>query len=470
MKIKWLFVVLISGIMPLLLRADYYGSAKQPHARSFLYTRPFYDYLFLERLFNRTVNYKKGNLQAGLSIIGAHQQSTHNQKTTHYFLAENRNELTIAGDGTIQNNTRDFRAEWIGLPDNFFAVFTIKPKQKQDGVSIEWIQQLSRVTSVPFLENSYVRILLPFYSARNHVEFESTGHTKPALLQAFNNPTWLFAHIIDNTQHRTGVAKVELAWGAKHEEERLTLMYEFLFAVPTGNKQNAEILFQPVVGNNKHVEIGGRFCIDYGLSEINNRLQVHFFADLQGTLYVKNHQYRTIDLKNKPLSRYLLFNKQSTEPADSNIPGVNILTRKCSVRPYMIADASVGLSFFCDNFCFELGYNVWGKHQERVELSDPFLPEFGIAGTEPGTTASLSTIAQRAPDDEFFTPITFFDLDFRSAQSASALNQTIHFAVGRTKITDISETFFSFSFFREFAQQHGALSKWGIALKFTKIL
>jgi len=377
MKIKSLIVLVVCTI-PLFLYADFFGkTSSQEHARSFLYTRPFYDYLFLDRLFNRAVDYKKGKLQADISILGAHQQSTHNQKTTHYFLAEHRNEISIAGDNTPQKETREFRAEWIGLPDDFFAVFTIKPKQKQDGVSIEWIQALSKFTNASWLENSYVRILLPFYSARNQVEFESTGNTAPALLQAFGNPAWLYGHIIDNVQHKTALAKVELGWGARLEvEERLTLLYEFMLAIPTGNKQNAETLFQPVVGSNKHVEIGGRFCVDYNLCEIDSRLQVHFFADLQGTLYVKNHQHRTIDLKNKPLSRYLLFNKKTTEPADINIPGVNVLTRKCSVRPYMIADCSVGLSFFCDNFCWEFGYNVWGKPQERVELSDSFETEF----------------------------------------------------------------------------------------------
>jgi len=463
-------VIALWGLIIVPLYADFFNSKKQDQARSFLYTRPFYDYLFLERLFNRAVNYKKGKLQAGLSLIGAHQQSTHNQKTTHYFLARDRDALSIAGDDTIQKNSRDFRAEWIGLPNDFFAVFTFKPKQKQDGVSIEWIQQLAKWTENSFLSDCYIRILLPFYSARNHLDFESSGDTKQELLQAFNNSAWLFAHITDQHQHRTGLGKVELAFGSKYEEERLTLMYETMVAIPTGNKQNAKKLFQPVVGSNRHFEIGGRLCIDYGLCTFENPLQVHFFVDLQGILLVKNHQNRTIDLKQKPLSRYLLFNKQSTEPSDINIPGVNVLTRRCSVRPFMIADFSVGWSFFYKNFCFEFGYNVWGRHQERVELSDPFVPEFGIAGTEPGTTASLSTIAKQAPNDELFTPITFFDLDFRSAQSASAVNQTIHFALGRCHIRDLSEMFFSASFFREFAQQHGALSKWGIALKLTKTL
>lgn len=282
MKLCFIRIVALCVLFLLQLYAHCSHVTKNIHARTFLYTRPFYDYLFLERLFNRLVNYTKGKLYEGLSIIGSHQQSTHNKKTTRYFLGDDRDEILVAGDNTMQKNTREFRAEWIGLSSDFFAIFTIKPKQKQDGGSIEWLQQLSKFTDHAFFSDCYIRILLPFYSARNHIEFVVSGNRKQELLQAFNNDTWSFAHITDQIQQKIALAKVVLACGSKHQEERLTLLYEIMIAIPAGNKQNAYNLFQPVIGSNKHVEMGLRFGIDYGLCSFEKPVQIYFFVDLQG--------------------------------------------------------------------------------------------------------------------------------------------------------------------------------------------
>ena len=92
-----------------------------------------------------------------------------------------------------------------------------------------------------------------------------------------------------------------------------------------------------------------------------------------------------------------------------------------------MVDFAMGWRINRKNIEFETGWGIWGHGYERVEHVKPFEQEFGIAGSEPGTTAHNSTIANQAPNDNingvpFFVPVLRSDLDMHSASSKSALD------------------------------------------------
>lgn len=435
-------------------------------AHTFLYTRPISDYIFLTRTLTRNIDYKKSPLQSDISIIPLYEPSRTLDKTTQYFFGRERNFLSVVGDDNIESQARDIRAEWLGLSNDFWGIFTIKPQQKQAGFLIHYLQELSRFTDISFLENWYIRGELSLYHVSNNIHFQSDSLlAQETLLAAFNNPSWDFARFKNGGQKKTGVGKIELALGTQYILDGLTLIYETIAAIPCGNKPSAKTIFNPVVGNGKFTEFGVRFSIDYEIFENNCPFHVDFFLDVQGLLFLKSKQWRTFDLKGKPLSRYLPFNKNTTLLRDTNIPGVNLLTRKVSVRPYLMADVAFGWSLYYKNFGFELGADIWGHNEERVQLLDCFVEDFGIAGTIPGSTSSFSDIAHQAPNDDFFVPVTIFDIDFASGRSGSALNYLFYGTAAYFKNNECKETILSGTFFYEIPQKRGALGKWGISLK-----
>jgi hypothetical protein len=434
-------------------------------SQTFLATRPI-DYTFLTRALRRSTDYKKGNRQVGITVVGTYQKSIRNDDPTHYFLFDQKDSLLVSGDNNIlELDTRDIRAEWLELDSHFLSNLTLQPTQEIAGLLVEYIQQFCKFTDLIFLQNWYIRILASLYSTKNKMNLFGSNNKTPSLLKAFSNSAWKYAQITNKTQQLTRLAKIEVALGIQHRVDKLTLNFETIMGIPTGNVQDPERLFSAVVGNNGHFELGGRLQIDY---ELTHRYHIHGFLDLQGSLWVKNKQYRTFDLYNKPWSRYVSFNTDTTLFSETNIPGVNVLTRKVSVRPFLIADFTFGLTMYHRSFSGELGYNIWGHHQERVDLQEPFPRKYGIAGSAPGKTASKSDISFLAPDDETFTPITFYDLDFRSAQAKTALTHTIYFTIGYYSTRPNSDISISGNFFREFQQKKGALAKWGASFKFMK--
>ena len=79
-----------------------------------------------------------------------------------------------------------------------------------------------------------------------------------------------------------------------------------VLVIPTGNKNNGEFVFQPIVGRGKYFGImfGSSLGIDLwenatGDMDIRYELANHF------EWLFKNNQKRSFDLKNRPWSRYL---------------------------------------------------------------------------------------------------------------------------------------------------------------------
>jgi len=181
-------------------------------ARTFLYTRPISDYVFLTRTLTRNIDYKKSPLQADFSFIPLYEPSRTLDKTTHYFFGRGRDSLSVVGDDNIESKARDIRAEWLGLSDDFWGIFTIKPQQKQVGFLATYLQEFSRFTDISFLEDWYVRGEISFYHVSNNIHFQSDSkNVQQELLAAFNNPAWEFARFKNGGQKKTGVGKIELA-------------------------------------------------------------------------------------------------------------------------------------------------------------------------------------------------------------------------------------------------------------------
>jgi len=152
----------------------------------------------------------------------------------------------------------------------------------------------------------------------------------------------------------------------------------------TGNRPEAKYLFEAQNGNGKHGEFGFGINGHYTFCRSEDEEMAWTFeANLDVSHLFKARQRRTFDLKDKPLSRYMLAEKMGSEIVSSlqNIDGIapsaqfkNVFTPVANITTFDL-DVSVGaqidfLAFFSrdsGNSRWDFGYNLWTRSCEKFE-------------------------------------------------------------------------------------------------------
>jgi len=167
----------------------------------------------------------------------------------------------------------------------------------------------------------------------------------------------------------------------------------FQLSAPTGNKRCSKYLFEPIVGNGRHWEIGGGISGSwiFHRSRENENKYVGFWVDTTITHLCKTRECRSFDFICKPNSRYMLLEEMGTNldniktvtstsiPKEENtvaeyqykrnlVPAINWSTFKVDVRMDIQADIAIKLGFVKDEWSFDLGYNFWVMTGEKFEL------------------------------------------------------------------------------------------------------
>ncbi len=490
MKKFQVLVTLFATTLCMLVSAE----PQEVFSRTFMLTRPAsYNLAMDQQLWHNFVYSKNGPIYGAFQAIGYYQKSRPNEKNALYFLIDRKSSLLVAGDAvTDLITTRDIRAEWVNLPNDFQGRLSLCPQQTQIGFTLMYNQDLKKFLDVEFLKNWSVGIEMPVIFVENNInlsqyDMQSSGSqpdTQPDIKHAFNQVDWCFSKIPSCKQKLTNVANLKLTIGrAMMNQDFFQLQAYSALEIPIATHHSPEYLFSPQVGYDRHVGIGGGALIQLLLNYHPEKFALTFFSNLEGIFYIRNKQHRTFDLKGKPWSRYMQYVRRN-DPPGKTVPGVNVMTFPTLVRTYGTANYSFGWRINVAPFEFEIGYDLWGHGGERVELRNgppesPFnrcgggLNDFGIAGS--GTilfqdqpvvaTSSASTIAQQFEDDLAFVPITYNDIDLCSAQAASALNHTIHASVGLQNLKGNPNFFGGWGFFFEFAQKNSPLNNFGVWFK-----
>jgi len=134
---------------------------------------------------------------------------------------------------------------------------------------------------------------------------------------------------------------------------------------PTGGKVKGEWLFEPVVGNGGHWELGGGLtgsAILWRNQEENKHLG--FYVDGEVTHLFNAKQNRVFDLKNKPLSRYMYANHGLVYA-----PIANLTSCEMNVNVAVQADITAMFNYTTSNWSFDLGYNFWARSCEKFDCS-----------------------------------------------------------------------------------------------------
>ena len=187
---------------------------------------------------------------------------------------------------------------------------------------------------------------------------------------------------------KVGIAdlRASLGWNFKGDED-----YHFGFfihaAAPTGTRPKGTYLFEPIIGNGKHWELGFGITSSYIFwrSEDCEEKYLGVWLDGNFTHLFKANQCRSFDFCNRPNSRYMLLQEmgknedmlggrdqgdEETTPANfqykkSLIPAINWSTFCVDVKINFQADIVLKLGYVRENWSMDLGYNLWARTGEK---------------------------------------------------------------------------------------------------------
>lgn len=240
-------------------------------------------------------------------------------------------------------------------------------------------------------------ITIPIISNNlNEVPYDCPTHTLREALSGdftFGDMTerWNFGKFDFCSRSRTNLADLDLILGYNFVENDFGHFGLYIQAVaPTGTRPKAKFVFEPIVGNGKHWELGvgiSAHAIIYNDGYADG-INVGFYLEGAITNVFKNEQRRSFDFtKNGLLSRYLLLKEFdiNNNYLGRMINAINFTTRNAEVHVGYKIDISAKLDFKTYGWFGDLGYNFYAKNGEKICIKtdcpcDIDQRRFGIKG------------------------------------------------------------------------------------------
>lgn len=329
--------------------------------------------------------------------------------------------IQISGSQVGDRNTNDWLADYFGLPTDFESQIFFHPSVDNVIFDINFYLGLDQ-----WQDGLYFRVHLPVVYARWDL-----GFTEKVITGGTNSyPAGYFAPIaIPRSQLLTNFTEFA-TFGrspnlgntitfnplerAKISKKRLTLTHlsdlqaafgwnflqsedhHFGLAIrgvaPTGNRPKGIYLFEPLIGNGHHWEIGlglTAHCLLFA-DECTCR-EVGFYFDANISHLFSTRQRRTFDLVEKPLSRYMLVEKLGMPVANLFVnatatqgmaagavapnaqfqnlytPLANLTTIDVDVRIAAQVDVTAMIDINWGNWNLDFGYNFWARTCEKIK-------------------------------------------------------------------------------------------------------
>ncbi len=402
------------------------------------------------------------------SIAPEYLQSYRPQRVAEYFF--NTDTLTISGSQvTNRDNTTNILADYFGLSPAFGSTVTVVPKVQQALVDFNCYIGFN---------NWYFRIHAPAVWTKWELKLEEIPNNNgsdtpfPALymaqealqapVQSFNDAikgNVTFGDVqdglqfgkIDNAQTKGGLSDIQAALGYNFVvSENGHVGLNIRGSAPTGTRPTSEFLFEPVIGNGKHWELGVGFTGEVIIWERDGDQTVSLFVDANITHLFPARQNRSFDFTTNGFgSRYILLKQfDNTGNYDGlSLPAINKTTLSCKVKTSVQIDIAIMFGYIYNEFGFDIGYNGWARSRERISLKESIESNrFGFKGIQnvaiesgdnDNTTQSTATLNGNNFENQLLVAdasspvfINTQDLDVTSAASPRAITHKIfaHFS------------------------------------------
>lgn len=454
-------------------------------SRTYLSVRPQFqsvDPIYLAGFRNDRLHAYEEGWEGALQVVVFGSRSTKEERLARYFLPFCKTEVVFNEElgedapslGAALGREGDIQPTHFNIvttQGTFKSRVSFSPKQTTFGVGFHYRQ--SFFCNDECGRGFWASVSFPIVRIKNDIgfceEIENDGGSPNTVLlpgavgsvrEAFKQEAWLHGKIFDCPSKKTGVADVELKLGYEWLQHEPCHLESYIgIIVPTGNRVDADELFQPIVGNGRHfgVMFGSAFGANVWCSECSDRsLRIEYAIHSQ-YLFEKEQQ-RSFDLKGKPWSRYIqtYANKeqalqgqnQANNPFAAVTPGINVLTQCVKVTPGFSHNMTTALVYDGCWFTGEIGYNLYARRAECVKLAQPWQEgpaikaRDGIGQVNPLRDITGNFFIENAtiaggifPVDQVGLPfydlvvIKESDLDLVSASSPCGLSQTIYGAL-----------------------------------------
>lgn len=153
-------------------------------------------------------------------------------------------------------------------------------------------------------------------------------------------------------------------------------------AAPTGTRPTGFWMFEPIVGNGHHWELGAGMTshVCLGRGEADNR-NLSLYVDAYFSHLFSTRQCRTFDLCGNPLSRYMLAMKftDSTQGLRANnqpmpfaqakqfVPVANITTIPVNTSILFQGEVLFKLAYTYKDSQMDIGYTIWSRSCENIK-------------------------------------------------------------------------------------------------------
>jgi len=327
--------------------------------------------------------------------------------------------LTISGSRTTDRvPKRDWLADYFGLPTDFKSSVHFRPRVNNFLIDFNFFAGFSTQ-----LSGLYFRIHAPLVRSVWNLNlseqilrgdqgsngyspgyFNDTGIVRDDLLNNFTEfisgektpqgdnfifQKLIFAKMDPCSRSITRVSDIQAALGVNPwQAEWYHVGLNLRLAIPTGNRPEGEFLFEPIVGNGHHWELG--IGLSTHIKVWNNEKtseDLSLFLDANFVHLLKTKQKRSFDLKENPNSRYMLAQKLGRPVVDSltgqvngtlvppNVqfknevtPLANLTTFDVDVSVTIQADLAFLFAYTKDRSTFSFGYGLWKQSCENVAI------------------------------------------------------------------------------------------------------
>lgn len=328
-----------------------------------------------------------------------------------------RRSFMVTGSQVAHRNaTTQWLADYCGLPPDFESRISIKPYYSSMLIDCGIYLSADRI-----LAGSYLFVHAPIERTWWHLNlhetienpgtqgypagyFDTTATARAQLVDSFtsfiqHNATPHLeqvtftplkeAKMSCHAQDTTGCSDVQIIAGWNPLDIHGYLCGGALrLSVPTGHAPTASHLFEPIIGNTHHWKAGIQL---FGHMLVWHNPHNNESCTLEGSIII-NHlfatdQRRTFDVKDKPLSRYMLAQKVDTDNVD-NLQGfldgsfskpayvfanqlepvANISTACVRSRVSVECELSFMFTFNRDNWNWHIGYDFWVDSREHLSI------------------------------------------------------------------------------------------------------
>ncbi|KKP29262.1 MAG: hypothetical protein UR12_C0011G0009 [candidate division TM6 bacterium GW2011_GWF2_30_66] len=337
--------------------------------------------------------------------------------------------ILIQGSKIENRNPQAWLADYFGLPMDFDSKISLKPVIQNAIIDLHYYAGLDQL-----LEGIFLRIYAPIVYTNWNLNMIETindygtscfpkGYMSKCGVQREALPTD-FTNVMNDGKTTFGEMQTPIKFGifcpqaqtdTKLADLRTELGWNFLLeedyhiglslhvAAPTGTRPTGYYIFEPIVGNGKHWELGAGITASWvpWRSETEDKFFGIYF-DAVITNMLKTCQNRSFDFNCKTNSRYMLLEEMSygesqistctgndiscsstidccdqdcsCNPyytyASKLVPAINITTQCVYSKIDIQADLAIKLSYFSNNWGFDLGYNFWARSGEKFYSQD----------------------------------------------------------------------------------------------------